>query len=163
MCKENWNEIIDAKYLNRPFICFNDLLSKSKEQEVIIVASYMLWEEAYTFLQQYELEHLLEKVEWLDEILQERQVVVYGTAMNAEWQYKKYCGLMNVIGFCDSKEEKWGNLFCDKEIISPQKLGELEQVAVLIASNSWKEIGSFLQSNKYASCIYVDWHWLVMK
>lgn len=73
-----------------------------------------------------------------------QRCVVFGTGKYGCAAYQVLEEKYDIIGFSDNNEEKWGKSFCDKPIIKPEKLLELEDVIIVIASQFYSAINKQL-------------------
>lgn len=127
---------ISGKYLNKTI--FNvDELKRLDEKQIVIVAPYNLHQQAKRFLTDYQLQHLLVKLETFEDGLLEKNVVIYGTGISGKRNYLFYANFLNIIGFCDGNIKKQGTYFMEKYVYAPE---ELKNTAILIASDSYLEI-----------------------
>lgn len=90
---------------------------------------------------------MLEKEE--NFIIQPLKYVIYGASLGGRRvaEYIEYCG-GTVYAFCDSKEEKWGTIFLDREVISPMQLIEKrKEYGKIVIGSMWiKEISEYLET-----------------
>lgn len=60
--------------------------------------------------------------------------IIFGASKTGNAAYRLLKEQYDVIGFADNNSKKWGELFCEKEIYSPDELPLLENVEIIIAS-----------------------------
>lgn len=60
--------------------------------------------------------------------------IIFGASKTGSAAYRLLKEQYDVIGFADNNSKKWGELFCEKKIYSPNELPLLENVEIIIAS-----------------------------
>jgi len=68
-----------------------------------------------------------------------KKIYIWGTGDSALLCYKGIKRLeeesfLDISGYCDNNEKKWGTFFCGKQVISPKELFKMKNVFVLICS-----------------------------
>ena len=60
--------------------------------------------------------------------------IIFGASKTGNIAYRLLKKQYEVVGFADNNSQKWGQLFCEKEIFNPDTLGSFENVEIIIAS-----------------------------
>lgn len=60
--------------------------------------------------------------------------IIFGASKTGKVAYRLLKNQYEIIGFADNDSQKWGGLFCEKEIFKPESLNSLENVEIIIAS-----------------------------
>ncbi|EJE7233280.1 DEAD/DEAH box helicase [Clostridium sporogenes] len=69
-----------------------------------------------------------------------KNAIIFGAGSFGEKVYKVLKDTFNIIYFCDNDSSKWGSKFCGISVISPEKLKELKEYSIIVASTYYKEI-----------------------
>lgn len=89
-------------------------------------------------------------------LLLDRKVLIWGTGGMAQSFYEILCQSGDLqgklVGFVDNQAEKWNTSFHAYPIYSPDQLGHMEDVVVLIGSMFHREIGQQLKSIGFIKC-----------
>ncbi len=63
-----------------------------------------------------------------------KEVIIFGASKTGATAYGLLSEEYDIIGFADNDSKKWGQVFCEKPIYSPEELKEKSQVLIVIAS-----------------------------
>lgn len=71
--------------------------------------------------------------------IKEKSVYIWGTGNTAMLYQEGLCrlekeGTLHIEGYVDNNSSKWGQMFCDKPVISPDELSRQDNICVLICS-----------------------------
>ncbi len=124
---------------NKPVIDIQECLECS---DIMIITSYISYLQDKEVLKKYRLDAKLIKFEILKPCITDASgVVIYGTGSQGEEIFQACSDLMNVCYFSNSNENRWGNYFCGRKIISPQEITNLpDDTVIIIASNAYQKI-----------------------
>lgn len=60
--------------------------------------------------------------------------IIFGASKTGSVAYRLLKKHYEVIGFADNNPQKWGQLFCEKEVFNPNALAAVEDIEIIIAS-----------------------------
>ena len=72
--------------------------------------------------------------------------IIFGASQYGHRAYKVLNEIYEIIGFADNDSKKWGKEFCEKIIYKPEKLLDMQDLHIVIASQYYSAINSQLHS-----------------
>ena len=75
-----------------------------------------------------------------------KKCIIFGASQYGHRAYKVLNEIYEIIGFADNDSKKWGKEFCEKIIYKPEKLLDMQDLHIVIASQYYSAINSQLHS-----------------